>query len=107
MFKLSIAISALFLSSIPLLAQTPDKEDSEIKAVRHVAELYISGDPTNLIEAFYPSSNLFTTDEKDALRTIPFTPAQQKQIARLRSTLSIAPETQPRQRSPLSHRTQK
>jgi hypothetical protein len=72
MFKLSIAISALFLSSIPLLAQTPDKEDSEIKAVRHVAELYISGDPTNLIEAFYPSSNLFTTDEKDALRTIPF-----------------------------------
>jgi hypothetical protein len=72
MFKLSIAILALFLSNISSPAQTPDEEDSEVKAVRHVAELYISGDPANLTEAFYPSSNLFTTDNKDALRAIPF-----------------------------------
>lgn len=72
MFKLSIAMLVVFLSSIPTPAQTPYKEDSEVKAVRHVAELYISGAPTNLSEAFYPSSNLFTTDEKNAPRTIPF-----------------------------------
>src|SRR5258708_1627391 len=72
MFKLSITMLAVFLIRSSAPAQTPDKEDSEVKAVRHVAELYISGDPTNLTEAFYPSSNLFTTDDKDALRTIPF-----------------------------------
>jgi hypothetical protein len=72
MFKLSIAILAGFLPTISSPAQTPDKEDSEIKAVRHVAELYISADSANLTEAFYPSSNLFTTDEKEALRNIPF-----------------------------------
>jgi len=72
MFKFLIAMPAILLSGIFAPAQTSDKEDGEIKAVRHVAELYISGDPANLNEAFYPSSNLFTTDEKEALRTIPF-----------------------------------
>ena len=38
MFKLSMAVPVIFLSGISVPAQTRDKEDSEIKAVRHVAQ---------------------------------------------------------------------
>lgn len=46
--------------------------DPEIDAIRAVADAYISADPGRLRDAFLPSMNLYTTDEKDALRTIPF-----------------------------------
>jgi hypothetical protein len=46
--------------------------DPEIDAIRAVADAYISADPARLREAFLPTMNLYTTDEKEALRTIPF-----------------------------------
>ena len=46
--------------------------DPEIDAIRAVADAYISADPGRLRDAFLPSMNLYTTDEKEALRTIPF-----------------------------------
>ena len=46
--------------------------DPEIDAIRAVADAYISADPSRLRDAFLPSMNLYTTDEKEALRTIPF-----------------------------------
>jgi Putative lumazine-binding/Protein of unknown function (DUF1579) len=46
--------------------------DPEIGAIRAVADAYISADPARLREAFLPSMNLYTTDEKGSLRTISF-----------------------------------
>lgn len=46
--------------------------DPEIDAIRAVADAYISADPVRLRDAFLPSTNLYTTDDKEALRTIPF-----------------------------------
>ena len=46
--------------------------DPEVDAIRAVADAYISADPTRLHDAFLPSMNLYTTDEKEGLRTIPF-----------------------------------
>jgi hypothetical protein len=65
---LVILFVGLFLLDIPLSSAT----DPEIDAIRSVADAYISADPARLREAFLPSMNLFTTDEKQALRTIPF-----------------------------------
>jgi hypothetical protein len=46
--------------------------DPEIGAIRAVAEAYISSEPARLREAFLPNMNLYRTDEKGSLRTIPF-----------------------------------
>jgi hypothetical protein len=46
--------------------------DPEIDAIRAVADAYLSADPVRLHDAFIPSMNLYTTDEKEALRTTPF-----------------------------------
>jgi hypothetical protein len=46
--------------------------DPEIDAIRAVVDSYISADPVRLRDAFLPSMNLYTTDDKEALRTIPF-----------------------------------
>jgi hypothetical protein len=46
--------------------------DPEVDAIRAVADAYISADPARLRDAFFPSMNLYTTDEKEGLRTIPF-----------------------------------
>jgi hypothetical protein len=46
--------------------------DSEIDAIRAAADAYISGVPARLRDAFLPSMSLYTTDEKEALRIIPF-----------------------------------
>jgi hypothetical protein len=46
--------------------------DPEIDAIRAVADAYLSADPVRLYDAFIPSMNLYTTDEKEALRTISF-----------------------------------
>jgi putative lumazine-binding protein/uncharacterized protein DUF1579 len=53
-------------------AQTNGAARDEIAAIRRVAQLYISAEPGNLREAFYPTSNLYTTDDKGGLRVIPF-----------------------------------
>ncbi len=37
-----------------------------------MADAYISAGPARLRDAFLPNMNLYTTDEKEALRTIPF-----------------------------------
>jgi len=49
-----------------------DSADPETAAIRLVAEAYVSGDPARIRDAFLPSMNLYTTDAKEALRTIPF-----------------------------------
>ena len=53
-------------------AQTSSNDSDEINAIRNVANLYISAQPGNLERAFWPSSNLYTTDDKAGLRVIPF-----------------------------------
>ena len=69
----SSALCALFLAlvggSIWLHAESADPETA---AIRLVAEGYLSGDPARIREAFLPSMNLYTTDSKEELRTIPF-----------------------------------
>jgi hypothetical protein len=64
-------LAAIFLA-FPTGAQTPNGENDEIRAIRKVAELYLSAQPANLEQAFNPTSNLYTTDEKGSLRVIPF-----------------------------------
>lgn len=66
-----ILIASLFLASTSL-TQTSDSESDDVNAIRKVADLYISAQPANLQEAFYPTANLYTTDEKGSLRVIPF-----------------------------------
>src|SRR5437868_721646 len=61
---------SVLLSCFAASAQTTDNADTD--AIRRVAELYISAQPSNLETAFYPEANLYTTDEKGGLRTIPF-----------------------------------
>jgi Putative lumazine-binding/Protein of unknown function (DUF1579) len=68
---------ALFILIISTWAVTAPQArasgaDAEIDAIRAVADAYISADPARLREAFLPTMNLYTTDEKEALRTIPF-----------------------------------
>jgi hypothetical protein len=47
------------------------QDDAETKAIREVAEIYISADPARLPAAFTTTANLYTTDEKGAQRIIP------------------------------------
>jgi hypothetical protein len=60
----------LFLLDVPRAHSSAT--DPEIESIRAVADAYISADPARLRDAFLPSMNLYTTDEKEALRTIPF-----------------------------------
>jgi hypothetical protein len=61
----------VFLAALlPASAQTESSADTE--ALRKAAEMYVSAQPANLEAAFYPEANLYTTDEKGALRIIPF-----------------------------------
>jgi hypothetical protein len=52
-------------------AETSTSEP-ELEAIRAVANAYISAEPAKLRDAFLPTTNLYTTDDKEALRTIPF-----------------------------------
>jgi hypothetical protein len=54
------------------LAAQAHPGDPELDAIRAVANAYISADPARLREAFLPTMNLYTTDDQEALRTIPF-----------------------------------
>ena len=71
-----IFLAAILLATIFMAfatgAQTPNSEGDENRAIRKVAELYLSAQPANLEQAFDPTSNLYTTDEKGSLRVIPF-----------------------------------
>ena len=67
---LVILTLGLFLLDIPNTRSSAT--DPEMDAIRAVADAYISADPARLREAFLPNMNLYTTDEKEALRTIPF-----------------------------------
>jgi hypothetical protein len=67
----------LFILMTGLLAEASSKAhtsvvDPEIDAIRAVADAYISADPARLRDVFLPSTNLYTTDDKEVLRTIPF-----------------------------------
>jgi hypothetical protein len=66
----------LCLLMMGLLAATFSKAhtntDPEVDAIHAVADAYISADPVRLRDAFLASMNLYTTDDKEALRTIPF-----------------------------------
>jgi len=66
-----ILIAPLFLASTSV-AQTSNTKSDDVNAIRKVADLYISAQPANLQEAFYPTANLYTTDEKGSLRVISF-----------------------------------
>jgi hypothetical protein len=66
-----ILLAAIFLA-LASGAQTPNGESDESRAIRKVAELYLSAEPANLEQAFDATANLYTTDEKGALRVIPF-----------------------------------
>jgi putative lumazine-binding protein len=67
---LFILMMGLLTAAFPK-AQT-SAVDPEVDAIRAVADVYISADPARLRDAFLPSMNLYTTDEKEGLRTIPF-----------------------------------
>ena len=67
---LVILTLGLFLLDIPNTRSSAT--DPEMDAIRAVADAYISADPARLREAFLPNMSLYTTDEKEALRTIPF-----------------------------------
>ena len=81
----------LFILIIGLLAAASSKEqtsavDPEIDAIRAVADAYISADPAKLRDAFLPSTNLYTTDDKETLRTIPFAEYLQRVSANANAT---------------------
>src|ERR1700732_4173381 len=67
---LFILMMGLLTAAFPK-AQT-NAVDPEVDAIRAVADAYFSADPARLRDAFLPSMNLYTTDEKEGLRTIPF-----------------------------------
>jgi hypothetical protein len=46
--------------------------DPELAAIRATAEAYLSASPEKLRSVFLPSMSLFTTDDKESLRVIPF-----------------------------------
>jgi putative lumazine-binding protein/uncharacterized protein DUF1579 len=83
--------SVLFILTIGLLALPGPARggttDPEIDAIRSVADAYISADPARLRDAFLPNMNLYTTDEKEALRTIPFAEYLQRVSANANAAL--------------------
>jgi hypothetical protein len=88
---LIVPLAAAFLSSALAAPQAPANDpenDPEIDAIRAVANAYISADPARLREAFLPTMNLYTTDEKEALRTIPFA----EYLARVSANANVAQE---------------
>ena len=86
-----VLLAAAFLSSALAVPEAPahdPENDPEIDAIRSVANAYISAEPTRLREAFLPTMNLYTTDEKEALRTIPFA----EYLARVSANANLAQE---------------
>ena len=84
---------ALFILMMGLLTAAFPKThtravDPEVDAIRAVADAYISADPARLRDAFLPSMNLYTTDEKEGLRTIPFS----EYLQRVSANANAAPE---------------
>jgi hypothetical protein len=73
MKRLVFSILVMGLLSAAFPKADTSAVDREIDAIRVVADAYISADPARLRGAFLPSMNLYTTDEKEALRIIPFT----------------------------------
>ncbi len=53
-------------------AQTSNAANSDQAAIRAVVEDYLSAEPARLKRAFLPTTNLYTTDDEQILRTIPF-----------------------------------
>lgn len=53
-------------------AQTPATKSTDQAAIRAVVEDYLSAEPARLKHAFLATTNLYTTDDKQNLRTIPF-----------------------------------
>jgi hypothetical protein len=62
----------LVVLGITIPSARSNATDPEIDALRAVADAYISADAARLRDAFLSSMNLYTTDEKEGLRTIPF-----------------------------------
>jgi hypothetical protein len=72
MKRLALFILMMGLLTAAFLKAHTSAVDPEVDAIRAVADAYISADPARLRGAFLPSMNLYTTDEKEGLRTIPF-----------------------------------
>ena len=72
MNTLGFSILAIVLSTSIFSQGLRDHLDPEIAAIRAVVDAYISANPARLRQAFLDSMNLYTTDEKGSLRTIPF-----------------------------------
>lgn len=53
-------------------AQASNTANLDQAAIRAVVEDYLSAEPARLKRTFLPTSNLYTTDDKQLLRTIPF-----------------------------------
>jgi hypothetical protein len=63
--------AALAQFSFVAKAQGLHVDDPDIKAIRDVVELYISGDADKIRSAFYPIANLYTANAKINLWVIP------------------------------------
>ena len=68
MQRLVLAILTVGLFFLVVSKAQSATTDPDIDAIRAVADAYISAKPARLREAFLPIVNLYTTDEKDALR---------------------------------------
>ena len=68
-FAFCILIMGLLAAAFP---KAHTSTDPEVDAIRAVADAYISADPVRLRDAFLASMNLYTTDDKEAVRIIPF-----------------------------------
>lgn len=71
----TLCYAALLLAigaSLVARAQSPTTGAADQAAIRAVVEDYLSAEPARLKHAFLPATNLYTTDDKQLLRTIPF-----------------------------------
>ena len=69
----SLVRSIIFiLAASTAVAGKSTGSDPELAAIRAAAEAYLSSNPDRLRNVFLPGMNLFTTDDKEALRVIPF-----------------------------------
>ena len=86
MKRLALFTLAVCLLGVEFPKARSAATDPEIDNIRAVADAYISADPVRLREAFLPSMSLFTTDEKEALRAIPFSEYLQRVSANASAT---------------------
>ena len=89
LFILAIAFSTLL--TLAFAQVRAGDVDPEIGAIRAVADAYMSAEPARLREAFLPAMNLYTTDEKGSLRTIPFAEYLQRVAANTKYSARGAP----------------